>query len=67
LQKLLAFARFALHVVDRVSVFNIGVKAENHSLQDLRFSKRALCARFNNINNILCGGKLDTSAKQKLI
>jgi hypothetical protein len=30
---LLAFARFALHVVDRVFVPNVGIKAKDHLVQ----------------------------------
>jgi hypothetical protein len=33
LQQLLAFTRFALHVVDGVFVPNVGVKAKNHTVQ----------------------------------
>lgn len=35
LQKLLAFSRFALHVIDRVFVPNVGVESENHAPQAL--------------------------------
>jgi len=35
LQKLLALARFALHVIDRVFVPNVGVESENHASQAL--------------------------------
>jgi hypothetical protein len=33
LQQLLAFAGFALHVVDRVFVTNVGVKTKDHAIQ----------------------------------
>jgi hypothetical protein len=32
LQQLFAFARFALHVVDRVFVTNVGIETKNHAL-----------------------------------
>ena len=35
LQQLLAFARFALHVVDGVFVPNVGIKTKNHAVQAL--------------------------------
>ena len=30
LQKEFAFTRFALHMVDRVAMFDVGIEAENH-------------------------------------
>jgi hypothetical protein len=33
LQQLLAFAGFALHVVDGVFVPNVGIKAKDHAIQ----------------------------------
>src|SRR5208283_2376787 len=35
LQQLLAFTRFALHVVDGIFVPNVGIKAKNHAVQVL--------------------------------
>jgi hypothetical protein len=35
LQQLLAFARFALHMVDGVFVANIGIKTKDHAIQAL--------------------------------
>jgi hypothetical protein len=32
-------ARFALHVVDGVGVFNVGIKAENHAIPTTEFLK----------------------------
>jgi hypothetical protein len=33
LQQVFAFARFALHVVDRVFVPNVGIEAKDHAVQ----------------------------------
>ena len=41
LQQFLALARFALHVVDGVAVFDVGIEAENH--------KRFVIGKFGNL------------------